>query len=191
MFVALNKYTDVPHFLCNNRKIVYALMDNRYGDAAKFYDVDTRSGYVLTCDDDLVYPPDYSTFMINGVKKHGGVVSLLGKRYDNRPIPSFRSGYTALYKCLGRVIGDHEVHLGGTGAMAFHSDSLKISMDDFPVPNMADIWLAKLAHEQGAKITVLAHPSRYVQHHTYSRRIWITERKNDGYQTEVLNSFLK
>lgn len=191
IFVALNGYEEVPDFLTDDRKIAYALMDNSLGDAAKFYDADQRNGYLLTCDDDLIYPQGYVGYMINGVKQHGGIVSLLGKRYDKRPIASSRSGYTALYRCLTRVNGDHEVHLGGTGAMALHTDSIKLTMENFPKPNMADIWVAKAAHEQGVKITALGHPARYVEHKRYSRRIWITERHNDAYQTEVLNSFLK
>jgi len=191
LFVGLNNYVAVPDFLENNRKIISILMDNSLGDAAKFYDIDQRSGYVLTCDDDLVYPPGYVEKMIDGVKRHGGIVSLLGKRYDKRPINSFRSGYTALYRCLSRVPADHEVHLGGTGAMALHTDNIKLSIEDFPRPNMADIWVAKAAFEQGVKIHVLAHPSRYVGHHRYSRRIWIMERSRNGFHTETLNSFLK
>lgn len=191
IFVALNGYEEVPEFLTNDRKIFYALMDNSLGDAAKFYDADQRNGYLLTCDDDLIYPQGYVSYMIEGVKRHGGVVSLLGKRYDQRPILSSRSGYTSLYRCLTHVNKDVEVHLGGTGAMAYHTDSLKLTTDSFPKPNMADIWVAKAAAEQGVKITALAHPARYVKHRRYSRRIWITERHNDAYQTEVLNSFLK
>jgi hypothetical protein len=190
IFVALNGHDMVPPFL-HHDKIVHALMDNSLGDAAKFYDVDQRNGYVLTCDDDLVYPPDYAQYMIDGVKRHGGIVSLLGKRYDNRPICSFRSGYTKLYKALTNVPEDHVVHLGGTGVMAFHTDDFKVTMDMFEKPNMADIWIGKAAAEQGVKITALAHPARYVGHDRYSDRIWITMRKEDGYQTEVLNSFLK
>ncbi len=191
IFVALNGYTEVPGFLEGQDKVVYSLMDNSLGDAAKFYDVDRRNGYFLTCDDDLIYPQGYVGYMIEGIKRHGGIVSLLGKRYDNRPITSFRSGYTSLYRCLTTNATDKEVHLGGTGVMAFHTDSLKLSVDDFKRKNMADVWLAKAAAEQGVKITVLAHPSRYVKHKFYSRRIWITERGNDKYQTEILNSFLK
>jgi len=191
IFVALNGYEEVPSFLTGDSKIVYALMDNSLGDAAKFYDVDQRNGYFLTCDDDLIYPQGYVNYMIAGVKRHGGIVSLLGKRYDNRPVISFRSGYTSLYRLQTRVCADQWVHLGGTGVMAFHTDSIRLSMVDFPKPNMADIWMAKAAADQGVKITSLAHPARYVKQRRYSRRIWVSERHNNGYQTEILNSFLK
>ena len=191
IFVALNGYEAVPDFLTKDKKIVYAVMDNSLGDAAKFYDVDQRNGYFLTCDDDLIYPQGYVGYMIDGVKRHGGIVSLLGKKYDTRPITSSRGGYTFLCRLQTRAVNDMDVHLGGTGVMAFHTDSIKLTMDNFPRRNMADIWVAKAAAEQGVKITSLAHPARYVKQRNYSQRIWVTERKNDAYQTEVLNSFLK
>ena len=191
IFVALNGYNEVPSFLTEDKKIVYALMDNSLGDAAKFYDVDQRNGYFLTCDDDLVYPQGYVSYMISGIKRHGGIVSLLGKRYDTRPVNSSMGGHTSLYKCLTHVRADVEVHLGGTGTMAFHTDSIKLSIDNFPKPNMADIWMAKAAAEQGVKITALAHPDMYVKQRDYGGPTCMKEWHNDTYQTEILNSFLK
>jgi hypothetical protein len=188
IFVALNGYKDVPNFLLDD-KIVYALMDNSLGDSAKFYDIDSRRGFLFTCDDDLVYPKDYADYMIDGIKRHGGIVTLLGKRYDNRPVQSFRKGYSSIYRCLTSVKEDKVVHVGGTGAMAFHSADFKISIDDFGRKNMADIWVAKKAAEQGVTITVLKHPARYVGHKTYPWRIWVKD-GFDKYQTEVINSFL-
>lgn len=191
LFVALNNYKEVPSFLTGNMKIVYALMDNSLGDAAKFYDVDQRNGYVLTCDDDLAYPEGYASYMVNGIKQHGGIVTLLGKRYDNRPISSFRGGYSALYRVLISRPNPVEVHLGGTGCMAFHTNDFKLRVEDFPEPNMADIWVAKAAHEQGVKITVLPHPARYLKHTKHHGAIWHTHKYLDSYQTKVMNSFLK
>ena len=40
IFVALNGYKEAPDFITEDKKIVYALMDNSLGDAAKFYDAD-------------------------------------------------------------------------------------------------------------------------------------------------------
>lgn len=190
LFVALNGYDEPPDFLLGNIKITHAIMDNSFGDAAKFYDVDHRNGYILTCDDDIIYPEDYAEYMINGVKKHGGIVSLLGKCYP-RPTTSYRGGYSAIYRVLNPVQGDHVVDVGGTGAMCFHTDEFKPTMDIFEKPNMADLWVAKAAAEQGIKITALGHPRRYVKHVKYHRNIWHTTINENGYQTEVLNSFLK
>jgi len=190
IFVGLNNYDEVPSFLQHD-KIVSVLMDNSLGDAAKFYDVEQRDGYVLTCDDDLIYPQGYVGYMTSAVDRHKCVVTLLGKRYDNRPIASYRRGYTHIKRALLSVALDEEVHVGGTGCMAFHTDHLKVSIDDFKKPNMADLWMAKVAHEQGVKIMVIAHPQRYLTHRRHAVGIWNTSGRLDGYQTEVINSFLK
>jgi len=191
LFVALNGHDDVPEFLTNNRKIVYIIMDNSLGDAAKFYDADQRKGYVFTCDDDIAYPQGYVRYMINGIEQYGGIVTLLGKKYDARPISSYRSGYTYIARSLSHVATPSVVHVGGTGVMAFHTDNFNIPMEYFEEKNMADLWVAKAAAEQGVTITALPHPKNYIAHSHYSKRIWVSERDNDGYQTNVINSFLK
>ena len=190
LFVALTGHKEVPSFLENNRKIIFIVMDNKLGDGAKFYDSDTREGYILTCDDDLVYPQGYARYMVEGIKKHGGIVTMLGKQYDTRPIASYGGGYTRIFNCLNSVRMDAEVDVGGTGVMGWHSDTIKIDPFSFPRKNMADIWVAKLAYEQGVPITVLAHPKGYFAHKTYPWRIWVKDRDNK-YQTEIMNSFLK
>ena len=189
IFVALNGYEKVPVFL-DHEKIEYAMLDNSLGDAAKFYDIEKREGYILTCDDDLFYPQGYARYMTNGVDRYNGIVSLLGKVYANRPIKSFRTGFSSIYRCLTSVKSDHEVDIVGTGAMAFNVDSIKLSVADFPRPNMADLWLSKAAHEQGVPLVALAHPSRWLDHKKYPWRIW-THDGHDEYQTEIINSFLK
>ena len=189
MVVALNGYGHVPDFL-SDPKIYHIILDNTLGDAAKFWRCSNVSGYVLACDDDLVYPEGYADYMIAGVKKHGGIVSLLGKQYATRPITSFRKGYTKIFRCLSRVMEDTEVDVVGTGVLVFHTDDFYVEMEHFPVPNMADIWVAKAAHQQGVKLTVLAHHARWVKHHNYPWRIWSHD-SDDEFQTEVMNSFLK
>ena len=64
-------------------------------------------------------------------------------------------------------------------------------IDDFKRKNMADLWVAKAAYEQGVKITVLPHTARYLKHIKFNRAIWHTTIGENPYQTEVINSFLK
>ena len=189
MFVALNDYDHVPTYIEGNKKIKYKLMDNSLGDGAKFYNTHKLDGYILTCDDDLQYPPTYVSDMIRGLELHGGIVTILGKRYAKRPINSFGRGYTSLFSCLMRVQDDYEVDVPGTGVMAWHSDTIKINPYLFPRKNMADVWVAKLAHEQNIKITVLAHRKGYVKYKMHSWRIWAKDR-DDAYATRVVNTFL-
>ena len=190
MFVALNNYDHVPTYIEGNPKISYQLMDNTLGDGAKFLNTDKLDGYILTCDDDLTYNEGYVDLMIKGLENHGGIVTILGKRYTTRPIISFGRGYSRLFSCLLSVKGDHVVDVAGTGVMAWHSDTIKIDPFLFPRRNMADVWVAQLAHEQGVKITVLGHGRNIVRYKMHSWRIWAKDR-DDRLATEVVNSFLK
>lgn len=189
IFVGLNNYKRIPRFLKHD-KIEAKIFDNSMGDAVKFYDVEKRDGYILTCDDDLVYPENYADYMIEKVNKYKAVVSLLGKRYDRHPIVSFRTGYSELYRCLGTVLRDREVHVGGTGAMCFHTDHIKVKFSDFQKPNMADLWMAKIAREQNIPIWVVAHSRNFVGYHHYDWRIW-NHCIDPQYQTDLIKSILE
>ena len=190
IFVALNNYEEVPDYLKGNDKIEYKLMDNTLGDAAKFYGSSEREGYILTCDDDLRYNPGYVDLIVNGIDTYGGIVSILGKVYAIRPIVGFGRGYTTLFSCLNTVRQDCPVDVVGTGVMGWHSDTIKIDPHLFPRRNMADIWVSKLAHEQGIPLTSLAHRKNIVRYKMHSWRIWAKDR-DDPYATKVVNSFLK
>lgn len=188
IYVSLNNYTKVPQFL-KKKHIVPALCDNTLGDAAKFLRVEDVHGYIFVCDDDIIYPGNYVDYMINKIELHGAVVSLLGKVYGERPVRSFRVSYTEIYRCLSDVVGDHVVDVCGTGAMAYHSDDVSVSIDDFPMRNMADIWMSRIAKEHGVKMVAVEHDCDFVQHVKYEDRIWV-DTVDDTAQTEILNTFL-
>lgn len=187
--VALNGYDELPDRIRGMDGVILELTDNVMGDANKFLGVEMRKGYVLTCDDDLIYPPNYVEYMTNKVDQYKCVVSFLGKEYGDRPVKSFRTGYTGLYRCLDEVKEDRQVDIGGTGAMAFHTDHIKVRFDHFQMRNMADIWMGMVAKSQNVPIMVVAHPKDYVKHVSYKNRIW-KQTVDDQAQTDVLNSFL-
>src|SRR5512133_1916996 len=187
LYVALNNYLNIPSFLAHAEVIQ---LDNEMGDAGKFWFAEHLSGYVFTCDDDLIYPPDYVKYMIQGLVKHKGcAVTLHGKTYP-RPIESF-SRPLGNYRCLDTVDSDGRVDIGGTGVMAWHTSDLKIKYSDFKSKNMADCWFAKAAHEQGVKIICLAHKKGNLAYQHPQETVWQQEKlKGFLMQTEVLKSFL-
>lgn len=185
--VALNNYTQLPSFL-NKNEVIF--LDNSKGDAGKFYFVDQLEGYIFTCDDDLIYPPDYVKYMIQGINRHKCTVTLHGKTYS-LPIESFGRPL-GNYRCLDEVTSDGRVDIGGTGVMAWHSASLKVRFEDFQSKNMADLWFAKLCHEQGVKIMCLAHKKGNLAYQGPKQTIWDEEKKKGfAEQTKILKSFLK
>jgi len=189
LYVALNNYGEAPPFL-DSEKIEWDIHDNSLGDGAKFYGLSDYDGYVLTCDDDLVYPEGYVRYMVGAVDRYGCIVTLLGKQYATRPIVTYSNGYTRIFNCLNSVRTDDLVDVGGTGVMAFHTDIYKPDPHVWPRRNMSDVWVAKEAQEQGIKIMSISHPKGYLKYRRYDWRIWAKDRDNK-YQTEVINGFLK
>lgn len=186
--VALNSYSHLPKFL-NKAEVV--MLDNEKGDAGKHYFADQFEGYLLSCDDDLIYPPDYADYMIAGVDKYKCACSLHGRVYKFRPIINFQMMFMG-YPCLSTVQLDTGVDIGGTGVMCWHTDILKIRYEDFKSKNMSDLWFAKQCIEQGVKIMCLAHGGDYLKYQGPTWTIW-DESAKSGFkeQTELMRTFLK
>lgn len=187
IFVALNGYRAVPEFLKEDE---YVMLDNSRGDAAKFYNIERLEGYILTCDDDLIYPADYVQYMKIGVDKYGCPCTLHGKTY-NIPVKAFNIT-RANFQCLNDVFGDGRVDIGGTGVMCWHSSQIKISYSQFGSKNMSDIWFAKICKEQGVKIMCLEHFKGQLVYQGPKDTIWQQE-KSKGFveQTKLLKTFIK
>lgn len=188
LYVALSGYKHIPEFLEKNRKIVAVVNDNERGDAAKFTLAYVSGVNYFTFDDDLIYPPEYVTYMLKGIKQFGGVVCLHGRIYP-RPVVSFKK-WIVNYRCLGDVIQDVNVDIGGTGVMAFNTDDLNVSLDDFKHANMADVYFSKLAHEQKVSITVLKHKKDFLKYIPQKKTIWMNMR-DVSIQTKISQEFLK
>lgn len=187
--VALNNYKELPAL--GHPKIKYIHLDNSLGDGAKFYGVEEFEGYFFSCDDDLIYPPDYVQKMIAAINQYHCIVTLHGKIFGSRPIRSYHHGATEKLRCLGVVENDTFVDVCGSGVSAFHTDDFKLKLSDFEKPNMADIWMSKKAHEQGVKMLCLAHPIGYLGYNHFEDNIYGNNNRNESFQTELVNFFLK
>ena len=76
--------------------------------------------------------------------------------------------------------------------MLLNTKDIKIDISDFPVKNMADIFLGKLAKEQKVPIFVVEHKAGWLTYLNPQSTIWRSHTKEfDQYQDQVLNSFLK
>ena len=191
VIAVLNLYDTVPVWLQRMKRVKAILSDNSLGDAGKFMEVEDCKGYYFSCDDDLAYPQWYVANMIKGISNNSCIVTLHGKCFANRPINSYHRGWTTNVHCLHTCEQDTLVDVGGTGVMAFDTNRFQLSVADFPYPNMADIWVAKRAKEQGVQIMALTHRNNYLRYMPpKGKTIWQTSR-GDPYLTEVLNSFLK
>jgi hypothetical protein len=188
--LVLNGYEHVPEYL-NKYKNVWWWVHENEGDAMKFALADAVDGYYFSCDDDLKYPPYYCRYMISKIDKYKCICTLHGRRYDERPITSFARNITTNVRCLNTWDSDIEVHVGGSGCMAYHTDFFKLSLSDFPYRNMADIQVALAAKNQGVKIVALSHPREYLEYLDPGRDTISKNTRTDKIQTEILNKILQ
>jgi hypothetical protein len=177
-----------PEYLKKYSNVLWTTCGDTLGDAMKFSMVNYVKGIYLGCDDDLIYPKGYVQYMAEGVKKYNGLVSLHGRRYA-LPITSFRR-WTANYRCLGDVKEDVNVNFIGSGCCAFHTNRLKVSLEDFKLPNMADCFLSRQASLQGVLMVILKHSRDYLQYTNPETTIWRSA-KNFDEQTKILQSYIK
>ena len=188
--VSLNSHEgNIPEILYDD-KINLILSDNSLGDAMKFYELDKSDGYFLTVDDDLIYPPNYVEYMIAKCKEYGNtkVITLHGRNFNVFPIKSYYAKASERYSCLHHVGKNASVQFGGTGVMCFHTDLLKLPIDYFKYPNMADVWVGKYCYENNIEILCVRHESGYIGYIPQTTTIYDVESRNDELQTLVANS---
>jgi hypothetical protein len=193
VFVALNYCAhETPKYLNKYSNVFWATFDNSQGDTMKFCMSRLPNQIYLTCDDDLIYPPDYVQNMVDACEDYKCIVTHHGKTYEGaRPIQSYRRSFTVNARCLNTCSGDRWLHVPGTGCMAFNTKDFKISIADFEYKNMADVIVAREAHKQGVKIMGLKHSAGWIKYiPPKDKPIWQTS-TDDTIQTRILNSFLK
>ena len=127
--------------------------------------------------------------MINKCKEHNNkkIITLHGRSFSSFPINSFYKSSSERYACLENVKNDVIVQFGGTGVMCFHTSLLKVSIDDFLYPNMADIWIGKFAKQRNIPILCLQHSKGYIGYIHQNTTIFNEHSTNDRVQTFVVN----
>jgi hypothetical protein len=82
------------------------------------------------------------------------------------------------------------VQFGGTGVMAFHTDTIKFSIDEFKYPNMADIWVGLFAQRMKIPVLAIKHRKGWIRETpSFDRKKAIGSmlRENDSIQTRLIN----
>ena len=185
--VYLNGYDVVPPFL-HDEKIAVAQSQHYgdLGDAGKFWWCEEVSGFHLTCDDDLIYPADYVDKMLLYLEFYGrrAAISAHGSRLLD-PIKSYYAS-RQVFACLGSVAQEEAVHVLGTGAMAYHTSTIKLTRDMFKLPNMADVWVALAGQEQKVPFVCVPHEKGWIQYMRPPTTIYSAHKNVDAEQTRLV-----
>jgi glycosyltransferase involved in cell wall biosynthesis len=187
--VALNSYDEIPIELYD-KKINLLITDNEKGDAYKFTNLNISDGYFLTIDDDLIYPENYTEYIIDKIEEYNreSIITFHGRSFDEFPIDSYYNIKTNVSHFKRRLNEDTKVQFGGTGVMGFHTDLFKIGLEYFKFPNMADIWIGKYAKEHSIDIICSKRKRDFIQQQYIKESIYNSSNKSDKIQTEIVNS---
>jgi hypothetical protein len=167
--------------------------EGREDDARKFLG-EPESGYMLTVDDDLIYPPDFASYMVASLERlrsiHGPcAVSLMGRvikgqcsSYYNDRVNAFK------YDWRDHDEATHRIHIPGTGVFAYHTDDVRFTMDDFPQQNMADIMVGVKCNALGIPLFRVSPPRpKWIKAQDVPDSIWDRDHMNDNVHTDIIN----
>jgi hypothetical protein len=95
------------------------------------------------------------------------------------------------YRCLGAQDEDYEVTVPGSGVMGWRGDLIDLRYDLFKEKNMADVEVARLAHQQRQRIVCLKHHSGYIIYNDVGHDTIYNEQFGQcRRQTEIVNGIL-
>lgn len=168
LYLYLNCFSAAPRFVAENPKISWILDEDgrRYGDAGKFWGLPQAPDAVyLACDDDIVYPSDFSASMVRELAAHQGqaILAVHGSLLL-QPCPGYYDmNARAVFHFEKALMRRRRVHVAASGTAAMHSSVVTMTLADFQHPNMADIWLARFGHRQRLPSYAVPRPRQWLR----------------------------
>lgn len=160
------KFKHTPYQIQQYKNVNLYMPSQDYGSIGRFLWNIEKDAYYCMFDDDLIYPPDYIKYLINGSIRYNdkAVITLHGKTFKNPKVNHWRLDVEGIHACLNTVQNDTFVHVGGTGAMLFDSSLVTITEKDFKNLLYDDIEFSLLMQQQKIPIVVLRHTSEYLKY---------------------------
>lgn len=163
--VYLNNWKTVPDFLKHEKITLEGFGREDLGDIGKFFWCESHKGFYLTCDDDLVYPPDYVERTVRKIRDYNYKAAV--GWHGSLLLEPFKSYYD---KSSRRVFTfsshrpwDTPVHILGTGCSGYHTDFFSVRKSDFVHKNMADVFFALNGQLQSVPFIVIEHDKNEIR----------------------------
>lgn len=172
--VMLNNYNvdgmgapSIPGFL-NDEKIEYIFCDNSLLDGYKFLKADTNEGYVLICDDDILYPHDFAQTMIAHLEalNKRAVLSIMGKNLLPLPITSYAKQIHECFRAFEYHTKMYEVQIIGMCGAIYNTKYCKISEKDMFVQD-SDVCASAYCFKHNISMYVVPHKGDWCQDLSY------------------------
>ena len=191
--IFLNEFPTIPP-LPKMDGIFYVIAEGALADRGKFFGCDQWNGYWISVDDDILYPPDYIERLVEALERdeYHHVVGVHGTLLA-RPFSDFASYMNS------RIVLDYrasletsrQVHMLGTGTVAFHTNNFCPDLRAMPFPNMADVFFAVQAKQAGIPLLAIDRPKRWlkdVSDEIDPDCIWMRKQRDPLIQSRMLEA---
>ena len=153
LYLYLNDYDEIPPLNSDRTRLTIILGKYAMGDikdTAKFAVISTLTSvdsYILTLDDDIVYPEDYVSTMINKLGEYNTktVVGVYGVKISKN-FNNYVDDKT-IYHFDSELKTPISADILGTGTMIFRIQNISIQPSDFKIHGLSDVWFAKYCHD--------------------------------------------
>lgn len=191
--VVLNNFLSVPDFL-QHPKINVLHHDNSMEDGSRFIGIEEAvPGFTLVFDDDIIYPQDYVSTLMEKARGRAVMVTPMGKILAPRPIKSYYGNILKSFKTFSEVKEDALVEVPGACGVLWDNTIVKVRSRDMLIPN-SDICLAKFCKDNGVQPIVIAHSADWLTNIWNEVKgapsIYGKYRRYDGVLTQFVNDNL-
>lgn len=194
MYIWLNGHKEVPKVPYDN--VIFHRSDTNDGDIVKMKILEMidkdEEFYYFTCDDDIVYPPDYIEHNIKHYEP-GSIQSSHANKYASFPISDYTKSDVSGYYFGAFIPNKDRVHLVGTGvAMMDHTVARQIPYNDFASNNMLDLWVSSWAWTNEIPMYVIPHERWWLHDNTkinQTNSIWNSVLRNSDIETQIINHY--
>ena len=167
LYIHISGTDNYPKILDNYSNIEYTINTELMGSQYK-YKMSTKysNSYFLTCDDDLLYPEDYVSTMIESLKQHENkaIVCVYANKWNphNTNKPTIHQIYGAYH--LNQSIGiDTRILWPGMGTGIHHTSSFSFSPEECRHSGMADIYVMVKAAKLGIPIYTIKRKHNWIK----------------------------
>jgi len=171
LLIYLNSYRQVPDFIYSHpqrHKINYILDTGGDLRAAAKFTWANNPGYHIICDDDIVYPNNYSEILIGKIEEYQrkAIIGVHAAILKNL-IPEAGSYRQEVLRFQGAQNEDRAVNLLGTGTIGYHSDTVSgwdwSILRDNPISN--DEAVAVMAKRFGVPLIAIKRSEGWMKSH--------------------------
>lgn len=185
---SLIKYVD-DIWVYDNEKEPYNTTDN---GKFRFLEYFQSPIYALTCDDDIIYPPDYVDTLLEGVEKHGTICTFHGRKLRGLDLSYYRGHIS--YGFNRNCPLTCQIDVAGTGVSGWRTDQFNpIDLWKHEDKLMSDIIFSLEAAKKEVGITHLGHSGGWLtqQPIPLENTICGTQIKNEQRQIELANEIYR